>query len=156
MGRPAKSAELRSGHMTKKEKESRTIAEDAIKGKASRLAPPKYLTATQKEVFRKLVHELRTSNVLSSLDVYVLSNCAIAIDRIRIYDERIAKNQELLDDRDIIGNRNKTVTEFLRYCNELCLSPQARAKIGAANIIKQKAENPEESFLRAITEGGSE
>lgn len=150
MARPAKSAELRSGHMTKAEKETRTIAENSVKGRACRLAPPKYLTREQAVLFRKLVKELRDSNVLSSLDVYVLSNCAIAIDRIRQYDESISANASLLYDRDVIGNRNKTVSEFLRYCNELCLSPQARAKIGTAAIIKQSQDNPTERMFDDI------
>ncbi len=153
MARPAKSAELRSGHMTKAEKETRMIAEKSLKGRANRLAPPKYLTTSQNAVFRKLVKELRDSNVLSSLDVYVLANCAIAIDRIRLYDERIAADASLLYDRDVIGNRNKTVTEFLRYCNELCLSPQARAKIGAAAVIKQVQDNPTEQIFEDIIGG---
>ncbi len=153
MSRPAKSAGLRSGHMTKNEKETRTIAENTVKGRASKLTPLKHLTEEQVSIFRKLVKELRNSNVLSNLDVYVLSNCAIAIDRVRQYDEMIAADHDLLCDRDVIGNRNKTVSEFLRYCNELCLSPQARAKIGAAAIAKIKTENPEEAFLRGITEG---
>ena len=153
MARPAKSAGLRSGHMTKAEKEARTIAENGVKGRASRLTPPKHLTSEQAALFRKLVKELRDSNVLSSLDVYVLANCAIAIDRIRKYDELIANDADLLCDRDVIGNRNKTVTEFLRYCNELCLSPQARAKIGAAAVTKQTQDNPTERIFEDIIGG---
>ena len=82
---------------------------------------------------------MKDSAILSNLDLFVLANCAISIDRIRQYDEMISTDAVMLCDKDIIGNRNKTVTEFLRYCNELCLSPQARAKIGTAAIQKKQA-----------------
>ncbi|MCI8387038.1 MAG: phage terminase small subunit P27 family [Clostridiales bacterium] len=152
MARPAKSAGLRTGHMTKSEIEQRNIAETAIRGTADKLSPPEYLTANQADVFSFIVDTLRDSAILSNLDVYVLTNCAVTIDRIRQYDEMISSNAELLYDKDIISNRNKLVTEFLRYCNELCLSPQARAKIGTAAVAKSKAEtNPEEKLLQELT-----
>lgn len=139
MARPAKSVELRTGHMTKEEIEARQIAENNIKGGTDMLVPPDYLTEGQADIFVYIVDALKDSAILSNLDIYVLSNCAISIDRIRQYDEMISFDAGLLCDKDIIGNRNKTVTEFLRYCNELCLSPQARAKIGTAAIQKKQA-----------------
>ena len=51
----------------------------------------------------------------------------------------IVDDPKLLLDKDAIRNRNTCVSEFYRCCNELCLSPQARAKIGAANLVKRQA-----------------
>lgn len=150
MGRPAKAASLRSGHMTREEKETRTIAENILKGGNVHLTPPKHLTKEQAALFRKIYKVLSESNILSSLDVYVLGSCAIAIDRIRKYDEMIADDESYLLDKDFMSNRNKVVVEFLRYCGELCLSPQARAKIGAAVISKQSSENPTERLFDEI------
>ena len=143
MGRPAKSIGLRSGHVTKAEKERRGIIERRLRGGTGDLSAPEFLSDEERNVFEYIVDLLRESAVLSGLDVYVLTNCAIAIVRIRKYDEMIASDPGLLDDKDIIGNRSKIVNEFLRYCNELCLSPQARAKIGTAAVAKsQEAVDP--------------
>lgn len=139
MSRPAKSVEMRTGHLTKAEREGREIAQNAIRGSADNIKPPSHLTKEQKAIFSKIVAELEESGILSNLDVYVLGNCAIAIDRVREYDRMIAEDPDLLLDRDAIRNRNVCASEFYRCCNELCLSPQARAKIGAANMIKQQA-----------------
>lgn len=139
MGRPAKSAEMRTGHMTKSEREGREIAQNAVRGYADKIKPPSHLTKEQRAIFKKIVGELKESGILSNLDVYVLGNCAIAIDRVREYDRMIIEKPELLLDKDAIRNRNTCVSEFYRCCNELCLSPQARAKIGAANLVKRQA-----------------
>lgn len=139
MARPAKSAEMRTGHMTKAEREGREIAQNAVKGKDDKIKPPAHLTKEQRAIFKRIVAELKESGILSNLDVYVLGNCAIAIDRVREYDRMIEADHELLLDKDAIRNRNTCVSEFYRCCNELCLSPQARAKIGAANLVKRQA-----------------
>ena len=137
MGRPAKSEEMRTGHMTKSEREGREIAQNAVRGNADKIKPPSHLTKEQRAIFKKIVGELKESGILSNLDVYVLGNCAIAIDRVREYDRMIVDDPKLLLDKDAIRNRNTCVSEV--YCNELCLSPQARAKIGAANLVKRQA-----------------
>lgn len=139
MARPAKSAEMRTGHMTKAEREGREIAQNAVKGKDDKIKPPAHLTKDQRAIFKRIVAELKESGILSNLDVYVLGNCAIAIDRVREYDRMIVDDPKLLLDKDAIRNRNTCVSEFYRCCNELCLSPQARAKIGAANLVKRQA-----------------
>lgn len=65
---------------------------------------------------------------------------AIAIDRLRTIDEQINSIPTLMIDKDIISARKAYTQEFFRCCNELSLSPQARAKIGSLNFSKKKEQ----------------
>ncbi len=140
MARPAKAINVQSKHNTKAETEKRKIVEDKLRGKSDKLIPPESFTKNQKQIFNFIYKELEASNILSNLDIFVLTNTAITIDRIQQYDKAIAEDSERLYDNVTINNRDRSVREFLRYCTELCLSPQARAKIGSLALSKEKEQ----------------
>jgi P27 family predicted phage terminase small subunit len=134
MARPSKSVELNSKHLTNEEKTRRRDGEEKLKGNNDKLRPPKYLTITQKKIFKYILENLSASGILGNLDVYVLTNCAIAIDRIQMMETEINGNNQLLNCKTFMASKDKYSKDFFRYCNELCLSPQSRAKLANINV----------------------
>ena len=140
MARPAMSANVTAKHLTNEEKNSRLEMETKLKGSSDKLKPSAHLTVSQRKIFKFIVSNLEQSGILSNLDNYVLSECSICIDRMQYIEKQVNDNPELLTDTSIMSTKDRYTKAFFRYCNELCLSPQARAKI--ANINLQKEENP--------------
>lgn len=143
MARPAKAASLRSGHMTGEERRIRQQEEERLRGKNDKIEPPEDLNSRQKEVFGYVVTELAESGVLGNLDVFVLSAFSKAVDRIETIESMVEENPALLSNSALMGTKAKYMQDFWRGCNELCLSPQARAKIGSLNLQSETAaKNP--------------
>lgn len=143
MARPAKSVKVMSKNLTKEEREIRLRNERKLKGKADKIIPPNHLTENQKEIFNNIVHELEESGILGNLDIYILTTCSIALDRIQTIEQMINENPELMTDRDLRLANDKYTKDFFRCCNELSLSPQSRAKFANINLkAEQEKEDP--------------
>ena len=134
MARPAKPLSEQSGAMTKAQIDARNKSEKKLRGKDDKVKPPSYLTNAQKKIFRYIVNELKASGVLGNLDVYVLTLAAVSIDRITDIENQINENSQLLLESKLMAAKEKYSKDFFRCCNELSLSPQARAKISIANV----------------------
>ena len=134
MARPAKPLSEQSGAITKEETIARDKAEKKLKGNNTRLKPGSYLTNSQKKIFKYIVNELKAADVLGNLDVYVLELAAISIDRIRNIEMTINETPEELANSKLMAAKEKYSKDFFRCCNELSLSPQARAKIAIASV----------------------
>lgn len=147
MARPTKSVELMSKHLTQEEVSSRQEKEKKLRGSCDKLKPPKYLTPSQKRIFRYILDNLVASNILGNLDVYVLTNCSVAIDRIQMMEEAINKNNDLLNCKIFMASKDKYSKDFFRYCNELSLSPQSRAKLANINIKSNEVDPLLEALL---------
>ena len=143
MARPAKAINTKTGTITKEEEAIRMESETRLKGKSNRLTPPKFLTDDQKKIFRKIIKELKEADILGNLDVYVLTTTSIAIDRLATMEQRINEDQTLLYDTHFMQAKDKYTKDFFRCCNELSLSPQARAKLSISNVNAMKeSKNP--------------
>lgn len=142
MARPAKSVKVKTGAIASKEADLRGAAEEKLRGKAQKPSPPEYLPAEQKEIFRFIADGLEEADILGNLDVFVLESTAVAIMRLRQINRMIDMNPQLLFDTALQGARAKNQSDLWRGCNELCLSPQARAKLGnmAAQAVKAKED----------------
>lgn len=141
MARPAISAKVTAKHLTNSEKNTKIDTEDRLRGDANELAPPSYLSDVQKEIFSYIVKNLESSGILGNIDVFVLADCSICIDRMQSIEEQINSEPELLSNSSLIATKDRYAKNFQRYCNELCLSPQSRAKIANINL-QGKDENP--------------
>lgn len=150
MARPAKVIDVQARHNTKEDVSIRTKIENDFKGNA-KVVPPVFLTERQQAVFWHIVGVLE--NFLGELDTYVISEAAVTIDRLQKIDEQINLDNSLLLDKDVIAVRKAYTTDFLRYCNELCLSPQARAKTGSLATAKEKKN--EDPILKIFSADGS-
>lgn len=152
MARPSKSVKVMSKNLTKEEKELRLETEEKLKGGADNISPPTHLNARQKKIFNYVVDQLRESNILGNLDIYILSQTSIAIDRLQQIEKLINNDINRIYDKDLIKAKSEYTKDFFRCCNELSLSPQSRAKLG--NINMQAKERDEDVLLKVLT-GGS-
>ncbi|MBC5628881.1 P27 family phage terminase small subunit [Clostridium sp. NSJ-6] len=152
MARPCKSAKvLTECSQTKEEIYERVQKEDLIRGKADKLKPSMELTESQLYLFNFIVGELKASEILSNLDIFLLTKAAIAIDRLNYIESIVNKNPKALFNKEIMSKKDSYDKDFYRCCNELCLSPQSRAKIANININTKNAE--EDAVIKAIKGG---
>lgn len=148
MARPSKPISVQSRHNTKEEVEKRKEQEERLKGLADKIKPPKHLTKNQKKIFKFIVDQLKASGILSNLDIFMLTSCSIAVDRINEVEKMINDEPFLLRDKDLMSSKDKYSKEFFRCSNELSLSPQARAKI--AGLKLQAKEQEEDPIIKAL------
>lgn len=141
MARPAISAKVTAKHLTNDEKNMKISTEDKLRGGANELAPPPYLSDVQKEIFSYIVKNLESSGILGNIDIFVLADCSICIDRMQSIEKQINNDPELMSNSSLIATKDRYSKNFQRYCNELCLSPQSRAKIANINL-QGRDENP--------------
>jgi P27 family predicted phage terminase small subunit len=140
MGRPSKSVELSSKNLTKEEKRIRQETENLFKGNEANLEPPSSLNANQRKIYKYIVSELKDSKVLGNLDSYMLEMGATAIDRLRCIEKEINQDFSRIYDKDLMQAKSKYTTDFFKFIQEACLSPQSRAKMGILATNKKMEE----------------
>jgi P27 family predicted phage terminase small subunit len=138
--RPTKPVNMQSGHLTAQEIADRKNAENLLKGGKNNIKPPSYLSKNQKTLFRKIVAELKASDILGNLDVFILTQLSIAIDRLQTIESMINEDPDNLMNEKLMASKNKYSNDLYRCCNELGLSPQSRAKVGNTNLQKKKQD----------------
>lgn len=153
MARPSKSVKTMSKNLTKEEKMIRAETEERLRGGTDKISPPKHLNARQKKIFKYIVKELEPSQILGNLDIYILAQAAIAIDRLQEIEKMINEDTTRMFDKEVLAAKDKYTKDFFRCCNELSLSPQSRAKLGNINLqVKQQQEDP----LLKVLAGGKD
>lgn len=150
VGRPAKSVKVKSGAISKDEAGIRNDIEDKLRGENTPPEPPDGLTDGQKEIFRFIVAGLKDSDILGKLDVFVLESTAVAIDRLRYINNLIDGDPRLVTSTSLQNARAKYQNDLWRGCNELCLSPQARAKLG--NLAAQKSKESKDPLMAVLAD----
>jgi len=140
MGRPSKARNASTGKISKDEERLRKLSEARLKCGDDKLTPPDYLTDSQKEIFEYIQTELKAAEILGNLDIFVLENAAIILDHLHDIEDMINKDFSLIQEASLINTRDKFRKEWFRICNELCLSPQARAKLSIQNVKALKEE----------------
>ena len=148
MARPCKSVSVFNGVLSKEEKQARLEQEEKLKGNNDKLIPPLHLSTSQQEIFISIVEELQESNILSNLDIHILSSCCRAIDRLNHIESMIDEDITLLSDNKLMSAKDKYTKDLYRCCSELCLSPQSRAKIANINVNTKNAE--EDAVVKAL------
>lgn len=138
MGRPAKSIAVSDGKISLEEKRERQQIENSLKGSADKIKPSTYLSKNQKKIFKNIVKELQNSKILGNLDIYILNQAAISIDRLQMLDKKANDDTSLSLDKDFKSAHDMYTKQFFRCCNELCLSPQSRARL-SINISPESA-----------------
>jgi P27 family predicted phage terminase small subunit len=153
MGRLGKSAKVQAPGVSKERTEKKLQAEEKLRGAGDQIKPSPHLDSSQKKIFHKIVDELENSAILGNLDVYILDTCAIAIDRLQEIELLINKDINNLINKSLLSAKDKYTKDFFKCCQELCLSPQSRAKIGHINLTVEEEEN--DPLLR-ILKGGKD
>lgn len=141
MARPSKSVKVASKNLTKDEVRYKGEVEEKVRGSGNNIRPPTYLTSEQKKIFKYIVDELEASGILSNLDGWILETCSIAIDRLQEIETMINDDIDNLINKSLMSAKDKYTKDFFRCCNELCLSPQSRAKLGNLNLQAQEDAN---------------
>lgn len=150
MARPAKAIDTNSMKMSKEERKDREETEKKLRGSNDDIKPFSYLNKRQKAIFKDILINLN-KDILSNLDTYLLNQTAITIERLESIEKEInnaskitdenGKTKDKLDAKTIINLksvRDMYSKDFFRCCNELSLSPQARAKISINTIPTKK------------------
>lgn len=150
MARPAKAIDTNSMKMSKEERKDREETEKKLRGSNDDIKPFSYLNKRQKAIFKDILKNLN-KDILSNLDTYLLNQTAITIERLESIEKEInnsskitdenGKTKDKLDAKTIINLksvRDMYSKDFFRCCNELSLSPQARAKISINTIPTKK------------------
>ena len=145
MARPSKSMTTSTGKISKEEKEIRLETEKKLKGGTDSLVPASYLNERQIEIFNYILSNLEESKVLGNLDVFVLNRTAITIERLENLDRQANQDDSIMFTTAFKSSRDMYSKDFFRCCNELCLSPQSRAKL-SISAVKQ----PEKKTLKDI------
>ena len=148
MARPSKSVRVKTGAIASDVEAVRQDVEDKLRGENVPPEPPADLTDGQREIFQFIVSGLVASDILGQLDVFALESTAVAIDRLRYINGLIDADPGLVMHTGLQNARAKY--HLWRGCNELCLSPQARAKIGSLAAQKQKKEK--DPLLAALSD----
>ena len=139
MARPCKSVKLQSGDMTKAEYKARLENEEKLRGNTDKIIAPDYLNEHQTQLFDYLAKELKS--ILGNVDIYILSTCCIAIDRLQTIESVINENSELLFDKVLLSTKDKYTKDLFRTCSELSLSPSSRSKLANLNLKEQQEED---------------
>lgn len=141
MGRPSKSAKvLHPCSQTQAEMKARIEAEDALRGDDRNIQPSDRLNANQKKIFKYIVGELEASKILGNLDTYFLEMGAIAIDRLQNIEKEINRDFANIYNKELMNAKAKYTADFFKFCQEACLSPQSRAKMGIMSANKKLEE----------------
>ena len=141
MARPCKNVRLQHERsLDSTDAAARLSSEEKLKGSGEDLAPPEYLTPSQQSIFEYIVTNLEASGILGNLDVYVLAECSICIDRMQEIERTINEAGSIIP--SLVRLKETYTKAFFRYCNELSLSPQSRAKLANINAQAAAEENP--------------
>lgn len=149
--RKAVSARVTKKHLTKDEMEKRIAVENAFIDNGE-ITPPTYLTKDQLAAFKLIENALREAKVLSKLDTVTITQAAVAICMLHQSNKQVARRPTLAVDKDFVGTQERLVRTYLKLCDELCLSPQSRAKLGVL-VANQKKEDTD-PLLSVLNGGG--
>jgi P27 family predicted phage terminase small subunit len=141
-------------HLTKDEIEKRQEQEKVLqKLQNNKIRPPKWMSKNGKKIFKDIVKELQTINILVNVDVYGLAICADAMDKyirctIALHTEQLKIQQvSKLGISDIENPLVKTQIRyaeiFKKYSSDFGLSPAARLKIVQSNTPELSDEEKE-------------
>ena len=158
MSRPAKAIDTNLKKMSKEERKQREEGEKKLRGNNEKIKSFPYLNKRQKAIFKDILKNLN-KEILSNLDIYLLNQTAITIERLESIEKEINKASKVTDEDGKVKDKLdvKTISalksaremyskDFFRCCNELSLSPQSRAKLSLST------PPPKKKTLRDILE----
>jgi P27 family predicted phage terminase small subunit len=154
MARPAKAIAAKTAKISKDETEQRLQIEDQLRGRSDKLLPPLYLTDEQVEIFNYVLEELNEAKVLGNLDLFALSQLSICVDRMQEIEKEINENKTMLLDKTLMQTRDRYARDFIRLCNEFCMSPQSRAKLSISTV--KPGQEKKKTLMELLNEDDEE
>lgn len=148
MARPTTSAKLIKGAMTKNNKAIRLAVENRFRGDRYDETVPEEFSEEEARAYSWLCEVLRPADVLGEPDRHTMKLAAITIARLERLDQMAREDPDLLLNKFYNGARNGYIAQYLKFCQQLCLSPGARAKVGSLVKNQKAAEDP---LLKVLT-----
>ena len=90
--------------------------------------------------------------MLSRLDTQTIIQACVAVDMLNTSNKKVSRKPSLAIDREFVGTQEKLVRTYLKLCDELCLSPQSRAKLGV--LVANQKEEETDPLLNVLQGGG--
>ncbi|MEG1141832.1 MAG: phage terminase small subunit P27 family [Clostridia bacterium] len=153
---------LQTGHRTKEELENRKQVEELLKGSNDRVeVVPDWLCNLGKEKYTNLVNDLKSSDILTNVDIPVVAIVADAIAKMHQLNEVLKIEGMFITKLSDRGSENivehpatKLYKQYnaiyKQYLAELGLSPSSRAKLGVLN--QQAKEEEQDPLLKILSE----
>jgi P27 family predicted phage terminase small subunit len=138
MGRTAKTTSGTKKHLTKAEKAKRQEIENII-AEDLPSEPPADLSPSRQEIYVFIVNLLSDSGIVKKLDIEIIKQACITIDRLHTIDQLI--DSEGLTNKTLLTAKNQLFQQFLKIADLLMMSPQSRAKLGAVST-RNKEKDP--------------
>lgn len=154
-----KPVDMKTGAITKAERERRKQAESAIRGtRPISKTPPSSLSEDGKKVYKTILKNLPLDQ-MNETDGYTVEVVADAISKMRECRREIHENGLFVDSADRSGNpireQSKAIAVYQKYSDilkkyisELGLSPAARSRI--ASLAKEASEQTNKKSLMDI------
>lgn len=163
MARARKPASLKKGKSESKESlKRREELEKQLMGNNDSIKNiPTHLNKEEKIYYSWLIKEIEISGIITNLDIPLLEQTATCLWMIRVATDHIRDNGQLIYKIDRFGNmeekENPSIkilqncqTKYANFCNQLGLSPAARASLaGKQAEARTEAEDP---LLKALKE----
>lgn len=141
MSRNPKNIAVNANKMSAEKRQLRLEAEEKLKGSADKITPSSRLNANQKRIFNYITNELEASKILGNIDVYLLEQTAIAIDRLQAIEKLINQDFDNIYSKELMTAKTRYTKDFEAGMNNLSLSPASRAKFGIINANKKETES---------------
>ncbi len=129
-------------HSTKTEKAIRLAVENRFRGDRYDETVPEEFDDEETRAYLWLCEVLRPADVLGEPDRHTMKLAAITIARLERLDQMAREDPDLLLNKFYNGARNGYISQYLKFCQQLCLSPGARAKVGSLVKNQKAAEDP--------------
>lgn len=163
MAKQRKPAGLKKGKSeTKEQLQRREELEKQLMGSDDNVKNiPEHLSDEEKIYYKWLVNEIEIAGIITNLDIPLLEQTANCLHVMRLCDDNIRSNGILVQKIDRFGNiedkENPAIkiklnyqTKYATLCNQLGLSPAARAALaGKQAEAKEEAADP---LIQALKE----
>lgn len=127
---------------------NRQKVETALKGDLNIITPSSRLNSPQKKIFNFIVGELAKVDFLGSIDIHLLEQTCIAIDRLHSIEKLINQDFDNIRDKDLMSAKSKYTRDFEVGLQNLPLSPASRAKFGI--LMAEKAKQEGDPLLKIL------
>lgn len=127
-------------HLTKAEKKARSKAEKKLQGDSDNIVPDEPLTEAQLDIFKKTTSELLERGIASNLDAPVITQYSRCYDRLNQIERYLDENKDALFDNKLMTIQDKVYKQYIKYCSELCLTPQSRAKMSTTATPNEEVD----------------
>ena len=150
MSRPPKDPNLLTGNSNSKDDIAlRNKVKSMFGAELSKdLKPSSRLNANQKKLFYFIKEHIDNVGVLGDIDVVMLENTCIAIDRLQNIEKMINQDFELIRDKELMAAKGRYTADLLKGVEFFGMSPTSRAKFGS--LVANNKEKEKDPLLKVL------